>query len=215
MLTGHEVIIKRNIFYRKFYRIQFVTSLLLILGIFLNFYIYKIFSSEKQSPVYFRTDQQGLIIKDRPLNQPIYSDQEIIAWTQNSLNKIYSINFKDYQHQLKNAQPLFTPLGFNDYIQKLQDSKNIAAIVANKYTVVTEFSNPLKVTNKTLINFNGENKFHWILEGRARQFYLSSENLERPFYQDLEITVLVGRESFYLYENGVGIAIIIGKSLQK
>ena len=125
------------------------------------------------------------------------------------------LNFKDYLHQLKNVQPLFTSLGFNQYVKSLKESKNIEALVAKKYTVVTEFQTPIRVTNKTLIDFNGEKKFHWVLEGRARQFYLSSENLEEPFYQDLELTVLVGRESFYLYENGVGIAIIIGKSLQK
>ena len=90
-------------------------------------------------------------------------------------------------------------------------SKNIEAVKANKYTVISSFLEPMSVKKKML----SKNKTHmWVLEGKVRLLYVNSENLTKPFYQDVVMNVLVYRESFYLYEKGISIGIIIGDSLQ-
>ena len=216
MLTGHEVIIKRNIYFRNFYRANIIILFMLVFGLCLNFYIYLIFSKEKASPEYFLTNASGRIIRDAPLSVPIYPDDDLAQWTQNSLEEIFNINYVSFANTLKKTAQYFTPLGYRQYLGTLKQSKNVLAIQSNKYIVVTSFLEPMRVVKK--IQSPGSSKKDtrqlWVLEGKARLHYVNSENIAEPMYQDINLSVVVTRQSFYLYENGIAIAIIIGNSLQ-
>lgn len=211
MLTGHQIIVKRNIFYRKFHRVNVVIFFILLFGIGVNLYVYRVFSKDKLSPAYFLTDKSGVYINDIPLDQTIYSDEDVAQWTQNSLEKVFSINYVNYRHQLVSASELFTPTGFRQYIGTLSASNNIEAVLANKYTVVSSFLESMTVQRRVLRGQGDEQRVLWVLQGKVRHYYLNALNLEEPFSQDLELFVIVARESFRTYENGVGIAVIIGE----
>ena len=214
MLTGHEVIIKRNLYYRGFYRVNILIMFALLIGLAVNLKIYSVFSQEKSSPEYFLTDKTGSIIKDVPLSEPIYPNDQVAQWTEESLEQIMNINYVNFIRDLKKSSVLFTPLGHRQYLSTLSRSKNIAAIRENKYTVVTDFIEPMRVVKmiQNRSSSDSESKVLWLLEGKARLYYLNSENISSssPMFQDLDLSVVVTRQSFHLYENGIAIAIIIG-----
>lgn len=217
MLTGHEVIIKRNIYYRSFYRINILIFFSLLIGLSVNAYIYTIFAKEKASPAYFFTDKSGRLIRDVPLTNPVYADKDVELWTQESLEKIFNINYVNFISDLKGSASLFSPQGFRQYIKTLSQSKNLEAIRANRYTVITTFLEPMKVKRKLVGNNgseDGKKRQMWLLEGKVRMLYVNSNNLTKPLSQDVIVSVVVARESFYLYEKGISIGIIIGNSLQ-
>lgn len=208
MLTGHEVIIKRNLYYRSFYRVNILIMIALIIGLVINTHIHSVFSQEKARPEYFLTDKTGKIIKDVPVSNPMYPNDQVEQWTQESLEQILNINYVNFARDLKRSSVLFTPLGHRQYLSTLVQSKNIEAIKAKKYTVVSEFVEPMKVARR--IQSGG--RALWLLEGKVRLYYLNSENIvsSSPMFQDLNLSVVVTRQSFYLYDNGIAIAIIIG-----
>lgn len=216
MLKSHEVIVKRNIFYRKFYRGNIVLLFLLLVGIGVNIFLYKKFLLDRDTPAYFLADKNSFYIRDYALDLPLYNDEDVESWAKKALEEIYNINYIDYLERIEKSKGLFTPLGYKKYIRSLAASRNLYSLRANQQAIITEFLTPLKVANKVVMSngtSDGKERYQWLMAAKVRHNYVSSENLENPTIQDLNVSVVVSRESFYDYENGLAISVIIGEAL--
>ncbi len=206
-MNSHEIVIHRNLFYRNLTACQFGLMWLLILGVAINIYFIQIMLWDQSRPTYFMTDRFGVSLAKYPLNESVYTHDQIAQWTASKLNILFSINFATHRQILNEAAIYFNPQGYTRYIDAITKSRILDALDAHKYVSVIEIDTPLFV-EKTLF-IDGGQTFSWVLKGKYKISYFNDKNIKNPFTQELDMTILVRRESFSLYEDGISIMTII------
>jgi hypothetical protein len=180
---------------------------LLILGIGINIYFIQVMRWDQSRPTYFMTDRFGVSLAKYPLNEAVYTKEQIEQWTALKLNTLFSINFATHEKILNEAANYFNPQGYTQYITAVRKSRILDALDAHKYVSVIEINSPLSVL-KTIFVDRGQT-FAWVLQGKYKISYFNDKNIKNPFVQELDMTILVRRESFSLYEDGISIMTII------
>ncbi len=206
-MNSHEIVIHRNLFYRKLTAFQFGLMFLLILGISINAYFIRVMRWDQSRPTYFMTDRFGVSLAQHPLNQPVYSDEQIEQWTANKLNTLFSINFATHTKILNEAANYFNPQGYLQYRAAIAENRLVESLEAHSYVSVIDIDEPLKVEKHMMVD-RGQ-AFAWKLKGKYKISYFNNKNIKNPFVQELDLIILVRRESFSLYGDGVSIITII------
>jgi hypothetical protein len=204
-MNSHEIVVRRNQFYQKILYWQVFLLFLLLLGLYLNFMIFKDIRRSTLKPVYFMTDKFGRYLEDQPRSLPIYSNTVIEEWANKHLVNLLELNFVGYKQKLNKASAVFNPIGYVDYMRALQQTRLITALLAHKYSTIVEVIEPLKVSKTYVFR----DTYTWILKGNMMLHYVNQKNINNPFNQELALTVVVIRESFYFYENGISLMTVI------
>ncbi|MBM4223005.1 MAG: hypothetical protein FJ161_04330 [Gammaproteobacteria bacterium] len=205
-MNSHELVIHRNLFYQKLAYRQcgvFFALCLLIIG---SYYVIQKIQADNVQPTYFMTDRYGHILPDIPLSQPYFSNDHVEKWTTEKLTTLFSMNFANYKTILNEASGYFNPIGYSQYLESINNNRIISALTVHKYVAVVDLLEPLRVS-KTLSFDQGA--FAWLLTGKMRVTYFNEANIADPFVQELHLTVVVRRENFALYEDGISLRVII------
>jgi len=206
-VNSHEIVIYRNLFYRKLAGLQFLLMGLIMLGICINMGFIQIMRWDVFRPTYFETDKFGIILPQHSLNDPVYTNQQVEQWTTDKLNQLLSLNFATHNAVLNSAASYFNPIGYIQYIAAIHKSRILEALNTHKYVSVIEIVEPVKVARALLLD--GEKTAGWVLKGKYQVQYFNNKNIKNPFVQELDLTILVQRESFSLYQDGISIRTII------
>ena len=207
----HELVIKRNNFYQGLMRYQFILIIMLLIGIYGNVLFIKKIIKNYSKPTYIMTDKLGALLEDQPKSLPIYSNEDVAQWSQEKIVEILSLNFLKYEDQLNNIAKYFNEMGYVKYLDALKKSRNISALTYNKYVTIIDVLTPFRVDSTRYLGLNGEKIFSWVVKGKISAKYLNTKNASDPFIQDLNVTMILVRESFFLYENGISIYLIIAE----
>jgi hypothetical protein len=201
----HELVLRRNRFYQTVVHWQFILTILILTGIYFNYLFIRKVSAQSVLPVYFMTDKYGYYLADQPLTEPLYHDDQIALWANDHVLDILQLNYISYTKTLNRAAKFFNPIGYVNYMKALNQSRNISALLAHQYKTIGEIIEPLKVTR----TFTERGRFSWVLKGKFMMHYINTKNVNNPFDQELDLTVLVVRESLYLYEEGISLMTVI------
>ncbi len=207
----HELVIKRNNFYQNLMRYQFILIIILSIGIYGNVLFIKEIVKNYSKPKYIMTDKLGDLLEDKPKSLPIYTNEDVSQWAQEKIVEILSLNFLKYENQLNQIGKYFNEMGYVKYLDALKKSRNISALTHNKYVTIVDVLTPFRVDSTRYLGLNGEKIFSWVVKGQISAKYLNTKNAADPFIQDLNITMILVRESFFLYENGISIYLIIAE----
>ncbi len=211
LMNIHELVIKRNNFYQNLMRYQFILIIILSIGIYGNVLFIKEIVKNYSKPKYIMTDKLGDLLEDKPKSLPIYTNEDVSQWAQEKIVEILSLNFLKYENQLNQIGKYFNEMGYVKYLDALKKSRNISALTHNKYVTIVDVLTPFRVDSTRYLGLNGEKIFSWVVKGQISAKYLNTKNAADPFIQDLNITMLLVRESFFLYENGISIYLIIAE----
>jgi intracellular multiplication protein IcmL len=195
----------RHEFYRDNYRkimwlLLFCVLIILVLGGGL-FYVV----SNPPKPQYFATTTDGRISPLVPLDQPNLSTSALLQWANTAAVAAYTYNFVNYRQALQEASEYFTPDGWTAFMDALNVTNNLNALIEKKLIVSAVATGAPVVLQQGLL----EGTYAWKVQMPILVTYQSASQFSQ---QSLVLTLLIVRISTLNSARGVGIAQFVASS---
>lgn len=194
-----ELVRLRNEFYRDSYRRVLAILLLAFTIVFLLAGALVYIVTHPPAPKYFATDSAGRIVPLVPLDQPNLSTPALLQWANIAAVAAFTFDFVNYRQQLQAASEFFTPQGWDAYMQAIQRSNNLGAVVEKKLTVSAVATGAPVVLQQGILN----GRYSWKIQIPLLVTYQSANQISQ---QNLVATLLITRISTLNSAQGVGIA---------
>lgn len=188
----------RNNFYRDSYRKILLSLILSIFSIILLVSAIIYIVTNPPMPKYFATYSNGSLAPMIPLNQPNVSEASLLQWVTSAVISVNTFDFVNYRDQLQKASDYFTSDGWQDYLQALQSSRNLDAVIQKKLTVTAVATGAPVIVKGWLEN----GVIVWQIQLPVLITYQSASNYVA---QNNIIILKVKRISTLLNANGLGI----------
>src|SRR3990167_2998465 len=201
------VILSRNEFYKRQYRLLLGTLFLtlLVIGVLTWILIYLIHNPPK--PLYFAADKMGRLIEEKSLMQPNMTTQEVTAWVIEVVQSALSYDFVNYRSELQQAQKYFTSYGWQQYMDALNASNNLVALTSRKMVVMAQVVETPKIITEGQLSDSYAWKFQMPV---LVTYWLPPFDDKSKFYNPLDVTVIVQRQPLLQSYKGLGILQLIG-----
>lgn len=189
----------RNTFYKDSQR-KVVLALLiaLLVNIILAFMlVYMI--THPPAPKYFATSINGRITPLFPLNEPNQSDSAVLQWANQAAIAAFTYNFVNYRDELQASSGFFTPEGWDQFLNALQQSNNLDAVKAKKLIVSAVATRAPIILQKGVLNGN----YSWRVQMPILVTYQSASEFTQ---QNNVVTMLITRVSTLNSPRGIGIS---------
>ena len=193
------VVALRNKFYKDSQR-KVMSALLisilvnLVLGSMLIYII-----THPPAPKYFATSINGRITPLFPLDQPNQSDSAVLQWANQAAIASFTYNFVNYRDELQASSGFFTPEGWDQFLNALQQSNNLDAVKAKKLIVSAVATRAPIILQKGILN----GSFSWRVQMPILVTYQSASEFTQ---QNNVVTMLITRVSTLNSPRGIGIA---------
>jgi intracellular multiplication protein IcmL len=193
------VVALRNKFYKDSQR-RVISALLiailvnLVLGSMLVYIL-----THPPAPKYFATSINGRITPLFPLDQPNQSDSAVLQWANQAAIASFTYNFVNYRDELQASSGFFTPEGWDQFLNALQQSNNLDAVKAKKLIVSAVATRAPIILQKGILN----GSFSWRVQMPILVTYQSASEFTQ---QNNVVTMLITRVSTLNSPRGIGIA---------
>lgn len=202
------LVFERNAFYRRQYFLALGAFALSVVVICMLLGVLIFIKRNPTQPLYFATDSIGRLIPIIPLNKPNMKTEDVVAWTEEAIEKTYSYDYVNYHSQFQNAQKYFTTYGWTNYLTALTSSKNIVALTEKKMLVIAQVTDKPKIFEGIL-----GGAYAWKMEMPVLvTYWLPPYDDQSRFSNPLTVSVLVQRQSLLQSYKGLGIVQLIGTS---
>lgn len=151
------------------------------------------------APKYFATSINGRITPLFPLDQPNQSDSAVLQWANQAAIAAFTYNFVNYRDELQSSSGFFTPEGWDQFLNALQQSNNLDAVKAKKLIVSAVATRAPIILQKGVLNGN----FSWRVQMPILVTYQSASEFTQ---QNNVVTMLITRVSTLNSPRGIGIA---------
>ena len=194
-----ELVRLRNEFYRDNYRriVGVLLFTIIIIIILAGALIYLV--TNPPPPRYFATDAQGRIIRLVPLDQPNLSPAALLQWANLAAVAAYTYDFVNYRQNLQAASNFFTPDGWTAFIQALNESNNLNAVIAKKLVVTAVATGAPTILQQGIL----DGRYAWRVNLPMLVTYQSASQFTQ---QNVVVTMLITRVSALNSASGIGIA---------
>lgn len=197
-----ELVRLRNDFYRDNYRRVLGAFLLSIIIITALVIVLLYMLTHPPEPRYFATDPQGRIITLVPLDEPNMSDQAILSWANIAATSVHTYDYVNYRQQLQAASQYFTTEGWQAFMNALQSSNNLDAVIAKKLVVsAVATGTPVKLQEGII-----DGRYGWRVQIPLAVTYQSASETS---VQNNIATILIVRIPTLTNPQGIGIASFI------
>lgn len=134
-----DTVLARNAFYKDGYRFLLRISLVqgLIIALLVATIVAMLVSIETRH-VYFATTADGRIIRIVPLNEPLRSRADVIAWAASKSQEVMRFGYNDFRQRLQQSSNSFTKTGWESFTKAMREARIIEAVEAHKLTVQME-----------------------------------------------------------------------------
>lgn len=176
-----------------------VISILIIIFIGIIFYLQHIRDEE----TYFFIAPNGKIKQAFPLSVPNVSTNTLLNWATLAVVSSYTMDFHNYRNTIKNIKHFFTKLGYENFMQSLENKNRLNDIIKQKLTVTAV----LNGTPVIIQEGPQDNKYKWTIQFPIEVTYqgASLESTE----QQLTITMVITRVPTIDNNAGIGIEQIL------
>jgi len=199
-------VITRNTFYRRQCYLAIGALCVSYLVIIFLAYVFYFVWTHPAKPLYFATDKVTRLLEDVPVTTPNMTTQDVINWTVNAVEAAFSYDYVNYRGQLQNAQKYFTDYGWARYMQALERSKNLNALVDRRVIFIAQVIEPPKILTEGLLG----GAYAWKMRMRVLWTYWY------PPYDDTSkaanpwvMEVIVRRQPLLQSSKGLGIVQLI------
>jgi intracellular multiplication protein IcmL len=189
----------RNEFYRDNYRKIVGALLICIFIIFILIGGITYIITNPPQPQYFATTTNGRIIPLVPLDRPNLSSAALLQWANMAAISVYTYDFVSYRQALQAASDYFTPEGWQNFMQALQSSNNLNAVLAKKLVVSAVATGAPVILQQGLLF----GTYTWRVQLPVLVTYQSASEFSQ---QTVTITMLITRVSTLTTPKGIGIA---------
>lgn len=189
-----------------FYRDSFgklvaiIACLLVIIALLTALSLYLLLS--EPPPIEFALEKDWRVQKDVPLNQPYLSNPDLLQWVSNALQKIFTLDFLNYNDQLQSYKEYFTAAGYQVFLNQLKNYVNYNNVQSYKLFINGTAAGAPFILNQGL--YSG--RFGWWVQMPVS---IRQATWNRSSAQTLTLQVLVVRVSTMDNLNGVAIENVI------
>lgn len=198
------IVRNRNDFYRDNYR-KIVGALLffvLIITVLVAALIYIV--TNPPQPRYFATTVDGRIKPLVPLDQPNIAQAALLQWAATAAVAAYTYNFVNYRQALQATSASFTPDGWSAFMEALDSSNNLNAVIAKKLVVSAVATGAPVILQQGIL----EGRYSWRIQMPMLITYQSASQFSR---QSILVTLLITRVSTLNSPEGIGISQFIAE----
>lgn len=193
------VVALRNKFYKDSQR-KVILALLIALIVNIVLAVLLVYMiTHPPAPKYFATSINGRITPLFPLNEPNQSDSAVLQWANQAAIAAFTYNFVNYRDELQASSGFFTPEGWDQFLNALQQSNNLDAVKAKKLIVSAVATRAPIILQKGVLNGN----FSWRIQMPILVTYQSASEFTQ---QNNVVTMLITRISTLNSPRGIGIS---------
>lgn len=193
------VVALRNKFYKDSQRkVIFALLIAILVNLVLGSMLIYIITHPPE-PKYFATSINGRITPLFPLDQPNQSDSAVLQWANQAAIASFTYNFVNYRDELQASSGFFTPEGWDQFLNALQQSNNLDAVKAKKLIVSAVATRAPIILQKGVLNGN----FSWRVQMPILVTYQSASEFTQ---QNNVVTMLITRVSTLNSPRGIGIS---------
>ena len=219
MDEGLGLIMARNGFYRQNQaHVLYVLLFQIATIIALSLVLMRVFVFTAPRDYYFPVREDNVLITEFPLGMPVYSDTDLERWAERAVTETLTFGFHDYQMRLQSSRSFFTMMGWNSFLQAMEDSgvmRQIGATTlerppgAEQQVIRATLRQPAKITAKGQM----ENlTYIWRVSLDIDITYYSLKKQYRmPWLVEIRIERVPAMEGRY----GLGIAQLIAKDAKR
>jgi intracellular multiplication protein IcmL len=200
------MIFERNQYYRRQYFLALAAFALSLVVIVVLGFILGYLLRHPTRPLYFATDNIGRLIRVTPVTVPNMSPEEVVAWTIDAVQSIYSYDYVNYRQELQDSQKYFTNYGWGNYLSALALSNNLIGLKANKQIVIAQVVGQPKLITEGLLG----GAYAWKFEMPVLLTYWGPPyNDKSKFYNPLTVSIIVQRQEILKSYKGLGVVQLI------
>jgi intracellular multiplication protein IcmL len=220
--SAFELVKLRNFFYRDNYRrliaiLFFMCILSLLLGYWVSYLI-----THRPEPRYFATNVQGGITPLYRLDSPGVGTDFVLSWAGRAVSKAFTFNYVEYKGQLEGAAEVyFTANGGQEFIQELENSNDLKAVLAGKF-IVTAKPNaaPQLLWQGQLPSGDYQGRYGWQVE---LPVLLTIQNCTQMVSRYIDVKMTIVRDSYLIDSQaknmdgakGIGIAQLLVRGISQ
>lgn len=195
-----ETIMLRNAFYKdNFRRLFLIFVVSIILNVVLLFSILE-GSFHKSRAIYFVATNSGKLVYSEPLSKPVLKNPAVLAWVNQTMPALFSVDFLNYRRQLLHARQYFTNYGWSQFLKAIMPI--VKVIKSEKYTVKASPSDVPYVMTQGVVN----GIYTWQIEVPLKLIYAVGRNEQE---KDVTWTIIVQRANNNKAKQELGIAQIV------
>src|SRR3990167_4882483 len=120
----------RDGFYKALYALVILLGAILLL---LSTSIYLLVSKPK--PVKFVVGNEFRMVPLVAVSQPYLKQPDLIQWVSDVLPAVFTVDFVNYNRELKNATPYFTTNGWKSFLDQLKMYADASVVANGKFFV--------------------------------------------------------------------------------
>jgi hypothetical protein len=161
-MAGEElgIVRLRNDFYRDgFYKVFILLTMLLLSIVLLLVGSIFLFST-KPPPVSFFTDNDLRAFAPVPVSKPYIKQADLIQWVSQILPQAFTFDFVNYNDQIKQLQPYFTPRGWTALLTQIDIYANASTMQTGRQFVNASANGTPTIPNQGLIG----DKYGWWIQ---------------------------------------------------
>ncbi|EKD54048.1 MAG: IcmL protein [uncultured bacterium] len=188
----------RDGFYKALYALVILLGAILLL---LSTSIYLLVSKPK--PVKFVVGNEFRMVPLVAVSQPYLKQPDLIQWVSDVLPAVFTVDFVNYNRELKNATPYFTTNGWKSFLDQLKMYADASVVANGKFFVNANPAGAPFILTQGLLNEDSlKGIYGWWIQMPVNLSYSSAE---KGSTLPLVIQVLVVRVSTQNNLSGVAI----------
>ena len=208
-VDGLALLMLRNGFYNN--NMQKLTYVMIgqfiMIGI-LIFTTVKMMEFTDSRDYYFPVQTDNSLITERPLSEPVFTDEQITEWAEQAVTNTMTFGYYDHLIRLQESRRFFTTPGWASFTKALSDAKFLASIGAETDVVVKGarqvVSSRVRPGERARITKKGINglRYTWVVELIIDVgMYERSRQVRFPW----RVELIINRQPAMESRDGIGI----------
>lgn len=137
-------------------------------------------------------------LSGRPLTEGVLQPQFLKGWASLAVTETFNFGYNSYQRRLEQSSNYFTPEGWKNFLQALDEAKLLEFVVKNKQQVTTVLAGNPVITAEGIEN----NVYTWHMELPVETSYSGDTNIET---MQMTVSLTIIRTADKNSATGVGI----------
>jgi intracellular multiplication protein IcmL len=147
---------------------------------------------------FFAATEDGRVIQLTPLNEPLLSDERVLAFAAEAAPGAHTFDFSNFRAELQESSKDFTTRGFQSFIKALETSGNLDAVVKRKLAVTAVPTQAPVIVARGLVN----GVYTWRLQMPMLVTFQSASEVVKD---DITVELTVVRRPTTESPKGIGI----------
>ena len=123
------------------------------------------FIQQKVPPQYVQASADGKMIQSVPLNKPNMDQAGVLDFARQAITELNQYDYINYKKQIPQAQPYFTPYGWNNYLTQLKQRDTLKTVETQRDIVTVDFTGPANIAKTTVLDLGGgRQQYVWVIE---------------------------------------------------